>query len=102
MTVNVGTAINAYLDTARGARPGMEPREAPAGASFADMLGKLGDDALAAGEKADRMSVAGIEGTADIAEVVTAVANAELALQTVVAVRDQVVAAYQEIMRMPI
>ena len=33
---------------------------------------------------------------------VTAVANAELALQTVVAVRDQVVAAYQEIMRMPI
>jgi flagellar hook-basal body complex protein FliE len=102
MTVNVGSAINAYLDTARNARPGMDPREAQPGASFADMLGKLGNDALDAGAKADQASVAAIEGTADVAEVVTAVANAELALQTVVAVRDQVVTAYQEIMRMPI
>jgi flagellar hook-basal body complex protein FliE len=34
--------------------------------------------------------------------VVTALAKAELALQTTVAVRDRVVQAYQEIMRMPI
>ncbi len=35
-------------------------------------------------------------------DVVQAVSNAELTLQTVVAVRDRVVNAYQEIMRMPI
>jgi flagellar hook-basal body complex protein FliE len=80
----------------------MDPRDKQPGASFADMLQQVGSDAVAAGRKADAASVAAIDGTADIAEVVTAVANAELALQTVVAVRDQVVAAYQEIMRMPI
>ena len=35
-------------------------------------------------------------------DVVTAVANAELTLETVVAIRDQVIQAYQEVIRMPI
>jgi flagellar hook-basal body complex protein FliE len=34
--------------------------------------------------------------------VVTAVSNAEVTLQTVVAVRDRVVAAYLDILKMPI
>jgi flagellar hook-basal body complex protein FliE len=34
--------------------------------------------------------------------VVLAVARAELALQTTVAIRDRVVQAYQDVMRMPI
>jgi flagellar hook-basal body complex protein FliE len=101
MSVNIGSAINAYAGIARGG-PGMEPREAKPGASFGDLLKQVGTDAVEAGRKADAVTVNAIEGTADVAEVVTAVANAELALQTVVAVRDQVVAAYQEIMRMPI
>ncbi len=102
MTVTVGNAINAYLGAARGIGPGMDPREASAGSSFADLMKQVGSDAVAAGHKADQASVAAIEGTADIAEVVTAISNAELALQTVVAVRDQVINAYQEILRMPI
>ena len=101
MTVNIANAINAYSGVARGGA-GMEPREAKPGASFGDLLKQVGTDAVDAGRKADAVSLQAIEGTADVAEVVTAVANAELALQTVVAVRDQVVAAYQEIMRMPI
>ena len=43
-----------------------------------------------------------IKGTADMQDVVMAVSNAETALQTVVAVRDKVVTAYQEILQMPI
>ena len=35
-------------------------------------------------------------------DVVTAVAESELALETLVAVRDKVIAAYEEIMRMPV
>lgn len=103
MTVNIGNAINAYVGAARGGGgPGMDPVDKAPGSSFADLVRQVGSDALAAGHKADQVSVAAIEGTADVAEVVTAVANADLALQTVVAVRDQVVAAYQEILRMPI
>ena len=70
--------------------------------SFADLMKSIGERAIEAGNTADQMSVAAVEGNANVAEVVTAVANAELALQTVVAVRDQVVQAYQEILRMPI
>ena len=43
-----------------------------------------------------------LAGKADLADVVTAVSNAELTLQTVVAVRDRVVAAYLDILKMPI
>ena len=39
---------------------------------------------------------------ADIVDVVNAVNSAELTLDTVVAVRDKVIAAYQTIMQMPI
>ena len=41
-------------------------------------------------------------GKADVVDVVTAVAESEAALETLVAVRDRVIAAYEEIMRMPI
>jgi flagellar hook-basal body complex protein FliE len=48
------------------------------------------------------MSAKAVTGEADIVDVVQAVGNAEITLQTVVAVRDRVISAYQEIMRMPI
>jgi len=50
----------------------------------------------------EEMSVKAVAGQADLAEVVTAVSNAELTLQTVVSVRDRVIQAYQDVMRMPI
>ncbi len=43
-----------------------------------------------------------IAGEADLKDVITAVANAEQTLETVVAVRDKVLAAYNEILKMPI
>ena len=42
------------------------------------------------------------QGTADLGQVVTAVASAELSLQTVVAVRDKVLEAYNEVLKMPV
>ncbi len=41
-------------------------------------------------------------GKANIVDVVTAVAETEVAVETLVAVRDRVISAYEEIMRMPI
>lgn len=56
------------------------------------------------GHDADAKSMQAISGTGSgsLTDVVTAVNKAELALQTTVAIRDRVVQAYQEIMRMPI
>ena len=44
----------------------------------------------------------GIAGKADIQDVVLAVSNAEMALETVVAVRDTAIKAYEEIMQMTV
>ena len=41
-------------------------------------------------------------GKANVVDVVTAVAETEVAVEALVAVRDRVITAYEEIMRMPI
>jgi flagellar hook-basal body complex protein FliE len=73
-----------------------------AGSSFSDLikaeLGQTVED-LRGGEK---LTIASATGRADIQQVVEAVAQAELSLQKITAVRDRVIASYQEIMRMPI
>jgi flagellar hook-basal body complex protein FliE len=51
---------------------------------------------------AESASAAQIAGKGDLVDVVTAIGAAEQALETVVAVRDKVVNAYQDIMRMQI
>ena len=102
MTTAMSTAIGAYVDAVKRGGAGAGPPAQSPGGNFADLVKSIGENALEAGAKADQMSVAAVDGKANVAEVVTAVANAELALQTVVAVRDQVVQAYQEILRMPI
>ncbi len=48
------------------------------------------------------MSAKGIAGTADLREVVTAVTNAEVTLQTALAIRDRVIQAYKDVISMPI
>lgn len=77
---------------------------APAGAasSFGDLLTQIAGqtrDNVKAGEAA---AISGIQGKASTQSVVEAVMSAEQSLQTAVAIRDKVVAAYQEIVRMAI
>ena len=66
------------------------------------MLSRALEGAVQTGHAADAQSAAAIAGGGNITEVVAAVSKAELALQTTVAIRDRVVQAYQDIMRMPI
>ena len=72
------------------------------GASFAEALAALSSDfaaTLRRGEEAARDALAG---NGDVQTVVEALTASELALETAVAVRDRVVEAYQEILRMPV
>ncbi len=68
------------------------------GPSFAQIAGDL-ISTLQAGEKT---AEAGLSGNADAHSVVTALAQTEMAIETAVTVRDKVVEAYQEILRMPV
>ncbi len=53
-------------------------------------------------QHAETMMTQQAQGKAELIDAVTAVASAETSLQSVIAIRDQVISAYQEIMRMPI
>ena len=72
------------------------------GPDFSALLGKALDATAEAGRKADTQAATVAGGRADIVNVVTAVAESEAAIETLVAVRDRVIAAYEEIMRMPV
>jgi flagellar hook-basal body complex protein FliE len=69
---------------------------------FSAMLEKAVGSVAESGRKAETQAIAAANGKADLVDVVTAVAESETALQTLVAVRDKVISAYEEIMRMPI
>ncbi len=73
-----------------------------AAGGFGEMLSRAIQDTVSAARTADRVSAAAVAGEGNVTEVVTAVARAELALQTTVAIRDRVIQAYQDVMRMPI
>lgn len=75
---------------------------ATGGFSFADALKDSVQTVTQASRAAEVETVKAVAGQADPIDVVTAVNNAEIALETMVSVRDRVISAYQEIMRMPI
>lgn len=99
-----GSPLNAY-QKAQGLSQGIEGGAQPgvkAGGGFADVLANYTQDAVEVMKKGEQATVLAAQGKADITEVVTAVSNAELTLQTIVSVRDRVINAYQDILRMPI
>ncbi len=70
--------------------------------SFSDFLGDAMKSSIGTMKQGEQMAVKQVAGKADIVDVVNAVNSAEITLDTVVAVRDKVVQAYQSIMNMPI
>ena len=100
MAIDPVSAARAYQQAAQSARSGGAQGDDSVdfGGLVQEAIRQAGQSATVAENQA--LAVAG--GNADIIDVVTAIAAAETQLQTVIAVRDQVISAYQEIMRMPI
>jgi flagellar hook-basal body complex protein FliE len=86
-------------DPAHRAAPAAGPEGA---ADFATTLMQLASEAANVVRNAEATSIAGIQGKASVQQVVEAVMAGEHTLQTTVAIRDKVVAAYLEISRMQI
>lgn len=70
--------------------------------SFGSMLEQVSNDAMNKLKTGEATAISGMEGKATAQQVVQSVLDAQQALQTVVAVRDKVVSAYQEVSRMAI
>jgi flagellar hook-basal body complex protein FliE len=88
-------AANAYAATARS-------DVAQGKDSFGLTLERAMENAIDTGHAADTKAMQAITGQGNLTDVVTALSRAELTLQTATAVRDRVVQAYQDIMKMPI
>ena len=99
---NVANAVAAYAKSPQNAGAGMEARDAGQDSPFAGLVKGAIKEAVKIGEKQEAISLAAINDRADMNQVVTAFAEAEATLQVVVAVRDKVVDAYKEILRMPV
>ena len=101
------TAANAYAALARITEAGQGGGQAAGKIAGGQDFGAMLKDALGAvaqaGKNSDAQTQAMVtSGKANVVDVVTAVAETETAIEAVVAVRDKVIQAYEEIMRMPI
>ena len=94
-------AAKAYAAVQGGAMPA-SPTAAPAQSGFAELLTNVIGDMTQTSRAAETQMTSAVQGQGSLIDVDTPVAAAEASLETVMAVRDQVISAYQEIMRMPI
>ena len=96
-------AANAYAALSRmmevgGAEKGGQTSGGP---SFSAVLKDAVGSVLEAGKKSDAQTMAMSSGKANVMDVVTAVAETDVAVSTLVSVRDRVIQSYEDIMKMP-
>lgn len=113
MDVKTANALSAYTDALKRAvepsggddqnNPSFGlPTDGAQGQSFSEMVTEALEGAVQVERTGEQAAIQSVAGKTDLVDVVTAVTNAEITLQAVVAVRDRVISAYQEIVRMPI
>jgi flagellar hook-basal body complex protein FliE len=78
------------------------PVQAGGGADFGTALRSAVESAVDTGHEAEEQSMKAITQGGNVTEVATALSRAELTLQTATAVRDRMLQAYQDIMRIQI
>jgi flagellar hook-basal body complex protein FliE len=112
-TSNFTQATSAYQNAAKmqsstasamqsGNLMGVEKPDTAFKPDFEALVGEALDKARGAGYSGESKSAEALANKAELHELVTAVNNADLTLRTVVAVRDRMVNAYQDILKMPI
>ncbi len=89
----VGQQVGNFSNAGVGATPSGD---------FANMVNNVIDETANSVQHGERMASASLVGDVSLEELAVAVNNAEVALKTVVAVRDRMISAYQDIMKMPI
>ncbi|MBD8064302.1 flagellar hook-basal body complex protein FliE [Devosia sp. PTR5] len=107
-TTPFNAAAAAYGNASRLISQAAKPRtdltaEASAtGNSFAQMLSQTVQGVVDQGKVSDQMAMDMVNGKANVVDMVTALSQTEMSINTMVTVRDRVISAYEEIMRMPI
>lgn len=99
MAIGAAQAAAAYASAGAGRPPAVG---AEASEGFGAALNRAMEAGVQVGRSADAASTQALMGQGSVSDAVLSISRAELALQTAVSLRDRVVSAYQEVMRMPI
>ena len=99
--VDIKAAAGAYTNVLDQIKKDSVPEQA-SGDSFSSLLKNSIDGAIDAQHKSEQVSASAVNGTANITDVLQAVTEAEMTLNTVVAIRDRVISAYETVLRSPI
>lgn len=100
MVMNIANVVSAYKQAEGGSLSGKGAFQASAPeTNFSDVLSDFIGDAVDTVKKSEQLAAQGAMGKADLQEVILAVSDAEVMMQTITAIRDKVTDAYQEIIR---
>jgi flagellar hook-basal body complex protein FliE len=102
---NITAATNAYstaLNQIKNSAGAGSATGESSGQAFGDILKQSIQSTVEMQHKSEKISGSALAGKADMTDVLQAVTNAEMALNTVLAVRDKVVQAYKDVMSTPI
>ena len=107
MSVPFSAATAAYNSAAKLLDNRLKPAASVAqssgqGPDFAKLLSGALESVEQTGKASDEKSLDLLNGKGNLVDVVTSVAQTQLAVEGLVAVRDRVISAYQSIMQMPI
>jgi flagellar hook-basal body complex protein FliE len=104
MSISIANAAAAYANTGRIAlqAPSSGSATGATTGGFADLVAEAAEKSIGTLRQSEQVGLQAAAGKADLTDVVTAVTNAEVTLQTVASLRDRMIQAYQEILRMPI
>lgn len=107
MTTPINAAALAYGNAAKLIGQAQKPHtdqlaSSTQGPDFKQVLADTVQGVVDNGRVSDQKTLDLVNGKGDIVDVVTAISQTEIAMETMVTVRDRVISAYEEIMRMPI
>ncbi len=102
MVMNVSGALSAYQQASKAPSTNASMGVSQVGKdgdSFADMVTDFLGDTVDSVRHSEEMAAKGATGQADLQDVILAVSDAEVMIQTVTAIRDKMISAYQEVIR---
>ena len=100
--LNTGGSGNPFANLGKLRDGGAGGSAEAGGPSFSSLLTDAIGSVAEAGRKSDAETVAMAAGKANVMDVVTAVAETDVAVSTLVSVRDRVIQSYEDIMKMSI
>lgn len=102
MTIDPSSVAAAYSKVAQAANTSSPAATNETGPNFADLVKDAIGQVVETGQVSEQKMAEAVNGEAPLIDVVTAVTTAEMTLETVTSIRDRMIAAYQDVVKMPI